>query len=210
MDRNITAANHTTICRNYFSLTAEIDSLVVMRNANLRSCSLVFLLIFNMQSLVDVARDEAERRKRLEEQGIEARVLDENAAGLVRQGNVTTSTEPAASAQMPSVRSDPLKSRGSVRSYRSALQNLDRAIQQNEAHLAAKRARMQAEKWANLKSRKGSKSAGAINPQSRLQDEIDALQIKLKQLRDERFETYEAGKRAGFLPGELEGKGIIP
>ena len=210
MCRNLTAANHTTICRNYFSLTAEMGSLIVMRIANLRSCSLVFLLIFNMQSLVDVARDEAERRKRLEEQGIEARVIDENAAGLARQGNITTSTEPAAAVQMPSVRSDPLKSQGSLRSYRSALQKLDRAIQQNEAHLAAKRARMQAEKWANLKSGKASKGSGAENPQSRLQAEIDALQIKLKQLRDERFEAYEAGKRAGFLPGELEGKGIIP
>ena len=76
--------------------------------------------------------------------------------------------------------------------------------------LAAKRARMQAEKWANLKSGKSSRGNGAENQQSRLQAEIDALQIKLKQLRDERFEVYEAGKRAGFLPGELEGKGIIP
>jgi len=163
-----------------------------------------------MQSLVDVARDEGERRKRLEEQGIEARVIDENAAGLARQGNITTSTEPAASVPMSSARSEPLKGQGSVRSYRSALQKLDRAIQQNETHLTAKRARMQAEKWANLKSGKASKGTGAKYPQSRLQAEIDALQIKLKQLRDERFEVYEAGKKAGFLPGELEGKGIIP
>jgi hypothetical protein len=181
-----------------------------MRIDDLKSCSLVFLLIFNMQSLVDLARDEAERRKRLEEQGIEARVIDENAAGLARQGNITTSTEPAASVQMPSARSDPLKDHRSVRSYRSALQKLDRTIQQNEAQLAAKRARMQAEKWANLKSGKASKGTGAENPQSRLQAEIEALQIKLKQLRDERFEAYQAGKSAGFLPGELEGKGIIP
>jgi hypothetical protein len=181
-----------------------------MRIAYLKLCSLVFLLMFNMQSLVDVARDEGERRKRLEEQGIEARVIDGNAAGLARQGNITTSTEPAASVHMPSVRSDPLKGQESVRSYRSALQKLDRAIQQNEAQLAAKRARMQAEKRANFKSGKASKGSGANDPQSRLQAEIEALQIKLKQLRDERFETYETGKRAGFLPGELEGKGIIP
>ena len=207
---NLTAANHTTIFCNYFSLTAEIGSLIGMRIANLKSCSLVFLLLFNMQSLVDVAREEAERRKRLEEQGIEARVIDENAAGLARQGNITTSTEPAASVHMPSVRSDPLKGQGSVRSYRSALQKLDRAIQQNEAQLAAKRARLQAEKRANFKSGKASKGTGAENQKIRLQAEIEALQIKLKQLRDERFEAYEAGKRAGFLPGELEGKGLIP
>jgi hypothetical protein len=207
---NLTAANHTTICRNYFSLTAEIGSLIDMRIASLKSCSLVFLLIFNMQSLVDVARDEAKRRKQLEEQGIEARIIDGNTAGLARQGNITTSTEPAAAVQMPSVRPDSLKSRGSVRSYRSALQKLDRAIQQNEAHLTAKRARMQTEKWANLISGKASKGTGPKNPQSRLQAEIDALEIKLKQLRDERFEAYEEGKRAGFLPGELEGKALIP
>jgi hypothetical protein len=179
-----------------------------MRVTNLKSCSLVFLLIFNMQSLVDVAREEGERRKRLEEQGIEARVLDENAAGLARHGNITTSTEPAASVHMPSVRSDSLKDQGSVRSYRSVLQKLDRAIQKNEAQLAAKRARLQAEKRANFKSGKASKGAGAENPQRRLQAEIETLQIQLKQLRDERFEAYEAGKRAGFLPGELEGKAL--
>jgi hypothetical protein len=189
---------------------AEIGSLIGMRVVDRKSCSLVFLLLFNMQSLVDLAREEGERRKRLEEQGIEAKVIDENAAGLARQGNITTSTEPAASVQMPSVRSDPLKGQGALRSYRSALQKLDRAIQQNEAHLAAKRARMQADKRENLKSGKASKGTGAKNPQSRLQTEIEELQIKLKQLRDERFEAYVEGKRAGFLPGELEGKGIIP
>jgi hypothetical protein len=159
---------------------------------------------------VDVAREEGERRKRLEEQGIEGRVLDENAAGLARPGNITTSTERAAPVHMPSVRSDPLKGQGSVRSYRSALQKLDRSIQQNEAQLTAKRARMHAEKRANFKSGKASKGAGANDPQRRLQAEIEALEIKLKQLRDERFESYEAGKRAGFLPGELEGKALIP
>ena len=181
-----------------------------MRVANFKSCSLAFLLMFNLQSLVDVAREEGERRKRLEEQGIEARVLDENAVGLARQGNITTSTEPAASVHMPSARSDSSKGQGSVRSYRSALQKLDRAIQQNEAQLAAKRARLQTEKRANFQIGKASKGAEEEKQKIRLQAEIEALQIKLKQLRDERFEAYEAGKRAGFLPGELEGKGIIP
>ena len=48
------------------------------------------------------------------------------------------------------------------------------------------------------------------NSQSKLQAEIEELQIKLKRLQEERFEVYESGKKAGFLPGELEGKGIIP
>jgi len=29
-------------------------------------------------------------------------------------------------------------------------------------------------------------------------------------LRRERLETYDAGRKAGFLPGELDGKGLIP
>ncbi len=72
--------------------------------------------------------------------------------------------------------------------------------------LAAKRARLQAEKRANFKSGKASKGAGAENPQSRLQAEIETLQIKLKQLRDERFEAYEAGKGRAFCPENWRAK----
>jgi len=43
-----------------------------------------------------------------------------------------------------------------------------------------------------------------------MQDQILELQSKLKRLRQERLDIYEAGKKAGFLPGELDGKGIIP
>jgi hypothetical protein len=28
--------------------------------------------------------------------------------------------------------------------------------------------------------------------------------------RNERFEVYESGKKAGHMPGELDGKGLIP
>ena len=45
---------------------------------------------------------------------------------------------------------------------------------------------------------------------SRLQAEIEELELKLKQLRRERAETFDDGRKAGYLPGELEGKGIIP
>lgn len=181
-----------------------------MRIINHRSCCVVLLLAFNMQSLVDIAHEEAERRKRLEEQGIAAKVIDGNAGGAGRQATVTISTESDAKPKESAARSDPAKSQASARRYRAALQNLDRAIQQTEARLASRRTRLQAEKWANPQIGKASSRSRTINPQTRLQAEIDELQLKLKQLRDERFKVYEAGKKAGFMPGELEGKGIIP
>jgi predicted RNase H-like nuclease (RuvC/YqgF family) len=181
-----------------------------MRIATLRSSCAVLLLLFHMQSLVDVAREEAERRQRLEEQGIVAKVIDGNTVGQARHGNVSTSTEPDSKQKESPSRSGSAKSRGSVQTYRSALQKLDRAIHQNEARLASMRTRLQAEKWANPKSGKSSNRTGTTDQQARLQSEMDDLQLKLKQLRDERFEVYEAGKKAGFMPGELEGRGIIP
>lgn len=177
---------------------------------NLRSCCLVLLLAFNLQSLVDIAREEAERRKRLEEQGIEVKVIDGNAAGAGRKANITTSTESDARPKEAPVQSDPGKGQASARRYSAALQKLDRAIQQTEARLASRRARLHAEKWANPDSGKASTRSGTKDPLSRLQAEIEELQLGLKQLRDERFEVYAAGRKAGFMPGELEGKGIIP
>ena len=102
------------------------------------------------------------------------------------------------------------RARRRVPGYRTSLQKLDRAIQQTEARLASKRARLRpgsgqipAAEWRRAKTR-------LKIAQGRLQAEIEELQLKLKQLRDERFEVYEAGKKAGFMPGELDGKGIIP
>jgi hypothetical protein len=181
-----------------------------MSIATYPSCCAILLLLFNVQSLVDVAREEAERRKLFEDQGIVAKVIDENAVGPVRRGNVTTSSEPDAKPKTEPSRSGSGKSQGSVQTYRNALQKLDRAIQQSEAHLVLMRTRLQDEKRASLKSGKSSNRAGTKDPQVRLQSEIDNLQLKLKQLRDERFEVYESGKKAGFMPGELEGKGIMP
>ena len=182
-----------------------------MKVIGLRSCCLVLLLSWSMQSLVDIAREEAERRKRLKEQGIEGKVIEGNAIHLSPHGNITTSTGPTAAApREPSAKSGSDKSQTSVRSYRTALQKLDREIQQTEARLTSRRSRLQSERWAPPKSGRSSTRSSGKNSQSQLQAEIEDLQIKLKQLREERFQIYEAGKKAGFLPGELEGKGLIP
>ena len=44
--------------------------------------------------------------------------------------------------------------------------------------------------------------------QSKLKQEIEELQRKLEQLQQERAELYDRGKKSGFLPGELTGKGL--
>jgi chromosome segregation ATPase len=170
----------------------------------------VLLLFLDMQSLVDVAQKEAERRRLLEEQGIEGKVIVGNGTHLAPNGNITTSTGPPLAPVKKNEKSDSPKNRASVRSYQTSLKKLDREIRQTEERLASRRERLQAEKWAPLKIGRSASRSRTKNSQNQLQKEIDELQIKLRRLREERFEVYEAGKKAGFLPGELEGKGIIP
>jgi hypothetical protein len=185
-----------------------IDCYTGMRNSNLRFCCVVLLLTFNMQSLVDIAREEAERRKQLEEQGIEPKIIDGNSSGSRGRANITTSSEMETRHKELPVGGGSEKSGGSLKNFKTGLQKLDRTIEKTAALLAAKRARLQAEKWANPKVLKA--SGQTRDPLLQLQAEIEELQIKLKQLREERFRLYEAGRKAGFLPGELEGKGLIP
>jgi hypothetical protein len=175
-----------------------------------RSCCLVFLLALEVQSLVDIAREEAERRKLLEQQGIEGKVIIGNGVSLAPNGNVTTSTGLPTVPEKASVQSDAPKSQASVGRYQTALKKLDREIRQTEERLASRRARFQAERWAPIQLGRSSGRSQAKNSQNKLQAEIEELQIKLKRLQEERFEVYESGKKAGFLPGELEGRGIIP
>ena len=177
---------------------------------NLKQCGLAWLMALNMQSLADIARDEAERRNRLDEQGIVAKVIDGNASGSGRQANLTTSSEPDIKAKEAPVPPRSEKGSSSARTYRSALQKLDRAIQKTELRLKSVRARMQAAKQADSKSLGVPGRGGKREQQSQLQIEIDELQIELKQLRQERLEIYDSGRKAGFMPGELEGKGIVP
>jgi hypothetical protein len=55
-----------------------------------------------------------------------------------------------------------------------------------------------------------SRSSSAANSQERLQGQISALDSKVKQLRRERREVWDEGMRAGFQPGELDGKSLTP
>jgi hypothetical protein len=171
----------------------------------------ILLFALDMQSLVDFAREEAERRKQLEQQGIDGKVIEGNGLHLTPDiGNITTSTSPPIANERASAKADSVNSQTSIRPFQTALKKLDREIQQNEARLASRQARLQDEKWESLKTGRSSSRGQKKDAKSQLQTEIEELQIKLKQLRNERFEVYESGRKAGFLPGELDGKGIIP
>jgi hypothetical protein len=181
-----------------------------MRVINLRSCRLAAIFLYLLQSLGDVAREEAERRRLLEQQGIEGKVIEGDGTQLAPHGNLSTFTPQSSPARKTKPASDSGRSPSSVRSYRSALQRLDRSIRQDQERLDSQRARLQAEKWAPPKVGPVSKSGGSAGTQARLQREIDELESKLKRIRRERQEIYEKGRKAGFLPGELDGRGLIP
>ena len=175
------------------------------------SYGLAVLFAFGTQSLADLARQEAERRKALAEQGVQEKVIEANTQNLARDGNLTTS--PAAETGL-SEKSKPAtqnKSQSpSAKSYRSALQKLDRSISKAEERLQLLRLRLHEERWALPKVGRVSRRSGTEDSQKRIQAEMEDLEIQLKQLRKERAGIYDEGRKAGFLPGELDGKGIIP
>ena len=180
-----------------------------MREKIFKSYSLALIVVVVMQSLADVAREEAERRKRIDQQGIEVKVI-EIKGSLYLKGNVTTSTSPRPVSLQNEASPDSRKSRTSLKSYHSALQKLDRAIRQDETRLESLRTRLQSEKLALPKVGRISRNSPAADNQAKLQSQIEELQIKLEQERQERTEIYQAGKKVGYLPGELDGKGTIP
>lgn len=169
-------------------------------------CLAVICAAFLLQSLADFAREEAARRKRLEQEGIEAKVITEAAEDS--QGNLSTSEErPRQSSNSAKSVS---KSESSVSSFRRAIQKLDRRIRQEENRLKLRRARLQSLHRESRKKGEAPGSGKGADAQSRLTEEIEELEMNLKQLRRERAEVYDEGRKAGFLPGELDGKGIIP
>jgi hypothetical protein len=181
-----------------------------MRTTKLRSCCLATFIVLGMQSLADVAREEAQRRRLLEEQGIEGKVLEGKAVPLTTDSNRTKSRISSGAPKSRSTQSDSPKGQNSARRYKTALQKLDRTIRQDEERLQSRRLRLQAERWALPKVGRVSARSQSTDSQDRLKREIEDLETKLKQLRRERAEIYEEGRQAGFLPGELDGKGIIP
>ena len=164
--------------------------------------------VLAVQSLADAARREAERRRELDRQGIAAKVIEGDPGSLAPDGAVSTSS-PGPRFGSGEVRAN-AKSRDSPRSYRSALQKLDREIRTAEDRLTMLRERLQAERWALPKAGRASRSGGGAESRERMEQQIRELELRVKRLRQDRLATYDEGRRAGFQPGELDGKGRLP
>ncbi len=92
---------------------------------------------------------------------------------------------------------------------RATLQKLDREILRGEERLTLLRARMESARWQLPKVGKISRSNNA-SLSERLRVQIQDLEAKVRQWRRERYETYDVGRKAGYLPGELDGKAVTP
>jgi prefoldin subunit 5 len=172
----------------------------------------VFLFFtLDAQSLVDIAREEAARRKHLEQQGIQGKVIVGNGLNAPSEsGNVTTSTGTGMEIEKPSSREAGKRLNSSIQRFQSDIKKLDSEIRQTEGRIESLQKRLQTEKWEALKAGRSSGRSRSGNTKSQIQISVEKLQEKLKELRNKRFEVYESGKKAGHLPGELDGKFIDP
>jgi hypothetical protein len=195
---------------DFFSLKKGLVSLIGMGLTQFGTLCLALFLVFDLQSLTDFARQEAERRRLLEEQGIQGKVIVNNDAGSTSNGDVSMPEAPSAMREKPTAQSDSSKGRKSASNYRMALQKLDRQIQQGEDRLASLQARLHAEKRSVSKTRRASGRSRPKDAAGQLQTQIQELQMKVKRLHEERFEVYESGRKAGFMPGELDGRYTNP
>ncbi len=160
------------------------------------------------QSLADAARVEAERRRLLDQQGVKAKKIEAaDPAQLAPNGNIGISS-PGAHAIPASAVAKKSDSRASLRTFQTSLQKLDRDIAQTEGRLKLLRARADAERWAPVKTTKGSRGSAASASQDQMRWQILDLEAKLARLKQERMDTFEAGRKAGYLPGELENRGV--
>jgi chromosome segregation ATPase len=171
------------------------------------SYCLVLSVVLGTQSLSEVARDEAARRRLLDQQGIEAKVIEGEAAAWAPNGNVTQWTPSANPHSKESSKSPSPKESSSARNYRNSLQKLDKTIRQEERRLELKQERFDAGRRTlpQIGPLKSTRNRTA-DERAKLQAEIEEIQEKIKELRRERTECYEEGIKAGFLPGELDGR----
>ncbi len=163
-----------------------------------------------MQSLADAASREAERRSRLEQLGIEGKVIEGNGEGSPPEGNVSVFSPSDLNPEERTRKSAGSNNRSSLRKYRAKLQKLDQDILKGEARLEKLQDRLESLRRDNL--RIGDFKGFSRNRESRdrVREQVEDLKVALKLQRKERRDVYDAGRKAGFLPGELDGKGIIP
>ncbi len=161
------------------------------------------LVFVCLQSLVEVAREEAARREALDRQGIQVRVID-----AIPEGHMILSSGSPSSRTMKEP--VPVKEKVSVSKIRDELRRLDRDIRQTQERIESCRARLHSARWAIPKTGRVSGSVDTERAQNKLKQEMEQLQKRLERLQQERSVLYDRGRKAGYLPGELTGKGIIP
>ena len=124
---------------------------------------------------------------------------------IAPNGNLSTS-KPARIAASREQVEPAARMSGLLRSFQTRLHKLDREISRSDGRLELLRSRLSAERRAS----EGTRREASASSLERLRQQIGELELKLGQLREERADTYRAGRKAGFLPGELEDRGIIP
>jgi chromosome segregation ATPase len=160
------------------------------------------------QSLADVARKEAERRRQLEQQGVQAKIITVgDPAQLAPGGSISTST-PVAGRAAADTGAEKGVPRASLRSYQTTLQKLDREIRQTEEKIKLLQARLES-KRRSMDQALGTRATGSTASLEQMRWQIQELEGDLSGLRRERSDAFQAGRKAGYLPGELEGRGII-
>lgn len=173
------------------------------------------LLLLSTQSLADLAREEAERRNAIDQQGIRTRIVT----------TVEATREPVDAEGEPALHPPPRSRtvprdeapthRRSLNAIKRLLRRLDQSIRKSERELALCRTRLQEGRWELPKVGKASKTGSRQGDaqqraQERLRQRIEEIETELRRLREERRDAYEEGRRAGFHPGELDGKGVVP
>jgi hypothetical protein len=164
--------------------------------------------VFGEQSLADFARKEAERRKLIDLQGMETREISSDKVQKQGSGGLTTSRLPT-ERRAPPVRETGAQRQIPISSFRNPLKKLDGEIRQCEDRMTGLKERIEADKriLPRLNARGVDTSAAA---RERKLSEFRDLELKLKRLRQDRREHYDAGLKAGYLPGELDGHGSMP
>jgi len=163
----------------------------------------------DLQSLAEAARKEAERRQGLDQQNLKVKRFETcDLAQLAPRATISLSS-PGSVVALPLAPAAKPPPRPSLRSFQDRLQKLDRDILQAEDRLKQLRARAEAERRSPTRPAK--KSGGFVLSSSagQLASQIQELEAKLVRLRLDRSNTFLDGRKAGFLPGELENRGII-
>jgi hypothetical protein len=161
------------------------------------------------QSLAEAARREAERRRQLAERGVESRTIALDGRATSKQGSEATQTRRSGRDNVTAPAKNS-RGRGSANSFRDRLQKLEREISECDERYRKTLQLAQAEKWSLPKVLRSGRSQSSSEPLERLKKQSEELAAKLKRLKRQRLDAYEAGRKAGYLPGELDGKAVDP